>query len=137
MPNRVVIDSCIFVSALNAQEKHSQASFNFLQEINQGNYFGIIPATVLIEVVAAIKRRTNSYNLALQAKDFILNLKNLNFIDLDYSRTINMLNFTAQKGLRGMDAIIVWTAKEFNCQLATLDEEVKKLAKAEADLIDI
>ncbi|MFH1610500.1 MAG: type II toxin-antitoxin system VapC family toxin [Patescibacteria group bacterium] len=137
MNSQITIDSCVFVSALNLQEEHSDRCLDLLRQVNKGKYIAIIPTTVLVEVVAAIRRRTKSKKLAIKAKDFILNIKNLNFVDIDYSRTINMLKFVTENSLRGMDAIIVWTAKEFSCGLVTLDKEIKNLAKGKIKFVNL
>ena len=53
--------------------------------------------TVLIEVVAAIKRRTGSAILAKKAQNFILQIKNLNFVDLNFDRTLEIIDFVIEK----------------------------------------
>jgi len=129
MSQRVTIDSCVFVSALNKNEEYSEKSLRFLDKVHQGKYIAIVPVTVLIETVAAIRRRTNSDLLASKAKEFILSIENLSFVDVDYSRCMEMIDFVSANAFRGMDALIVWVAKEFECKLVTLDKEIVDLVK--------
>jgi len=82
MENKITIDSCVFVSALNSQEEHSN-------------------------------------------------------VDIDYHRTIDMSEFVTENNLRGMDAVVVWVAKEFVCDLATFDKEIKNLIKKDIRFVDL
>lgn len=107
----LTIDSSIFVAALHRDERYSDECLKLLQKVDRGEYQVVIPMTVLIEVVAAIKRRTGSSGLAVKARDFILQIKNLSFVDLNYERTIRIIDFVIENKLRGMDALVVATAK--------------------------
>lgn len=137
MSNQITIDSCVFVSALHSQEEYSGRCLKLLKQVDNGKYIAIIPTTVLVEVVAAIRRRTGSEKLANKAKEFLLNIKNLNFVDIGYSRAISMLEFVTENNLRGMDAIIAFVAKEFDCKLATLDKEMKSLLKGKIKFVNL
>ncbi len=60
----VVVDSSVFVAAFREQERFSREAFLFLQRIERGEITAVIPLSVLIEVVAAIRRRTAKDALA-------------------------------------------------------------------------
>lgn len=120
----LTIDSSVFVSALHKDEKYSDLCLKLLKKVDHGEHRVIISMTVLIEIVAAIKRRTGSAVLAKKAQNFILQIKNLSFVDLNYDRTLEIIDFVIESKLRGMDAIVAATAKEFECSLVTLDQEI-------------
>ena len=48
-----------------------------------GNNLAVLPYSVLVEVTAAIRRRTGSEKLALQAKDELLTIDTVSFVVLD------------------------------------------------------
>ena len=54
-----------------------------LEKIKDGEYIAIEPYIVLIEIVAAIKRRTGSTELAKRVKNDFLAIDTINFTDLD------------------------------------------------------
>lgn len=84
----------------------------------------IIPFSVLVEVVGAIKRRTGNQELAAEIGEKLLNQNNINFIDLTKQRAIHAMEISATLGLRGMDSLIVQISKEFNTEILTFDKEL-------------
>lgn len=120
----VTLDSSIIIAALRIQEeKHYQCRL-ILEQLKNGQHIAIEPYIVLVEVVSAIKRRTNSQHLALQVKESLLSMDTLNFVELESERADSASEISAQTGLRGMDAIIVQIAQEFDSFLVTLDNEM-------------
>ena len=95
----------------------------------KGKNFVIMPISILVEVVAAIKRRTGSEELAVAIKKELINTDNVSFVILD-DAAMEAADIAAKIGLRGMDAIVVQVAKEFNAELISFDEEMMKKAKA-------
>ena len=61
---QLVIDSSVFVAAFREQEKESEACLRLIEKIESGEVSAVIPTTVLLEVVAAIARRTSDAHLA-------------------------------------------------------------------------
>lgn len=51
------------------------------------------------------------------------------FFDLDLVRADEAANIAKEIGVRGMDAIVIQTAKEFDSILISLDGEMAKRAK--------
>ncbi|MCS6903101.1 MAG: PIN domain-containing protein, partial [Candidatus Bipolaricaulota bacterium] len=82
------------------------------------------PYTVLVEIVSAIKRRTKSENLAKKVQNGLLNLGTMYFIGLEAERAKEAAEIAQKTGVRGMDAIVAQTAKEFDASLVTLDENM-------------
>jgi hypothetical protein len=55
---RLVVDSSVFVAAFRDLEPSSTECFRFLSSLEKGTHQAVVPATVIVEVVAAISRRT-------------------------------------------------------------------------------
>ncbi len=60
MVERITIDSSVIIAALREQEPKHKECKSLLQKVKNGDYIAIEPYIVLIEVTAAIKRRTGS-----------------------------------------------------------------------------
>jgi len=88
------------------------------------------PYTVLVEVAAAVKRRTNSQRLAKRVKELLQNIDTLDFVELGTIRADAATDMAINTGLRGMDAIVVQVAAEFGATLVSLDEEMIEKARA-------
>ena len=95
------------------------------------------PYTVLVEVVAAIKRRTKSESLAERIKNDLEDIDTIKFSDLMSSRADSAAEIAKETDVRGMDAIVVQIAKEFNAPLVSLDGEMTKRAKLVVKIVDI
>jgi predicted nucleic acid-binding protein len=124
----------VIVAALRKQEVHYEAAKNLLEKVKDGNHIAIEPYIVLIEVVAAIKRRTGSTELAKRVKNDLLAIDTINFTDLESTRANDASEIALNLGVRGMDAIVIQTAKEFNIPLITLDKEIIEKAKSFVDI---
>lgn len=130
----ICLDSSVIVAALRKQEVHYEAAKNLLEKVKDGNHIAIEPYIVLIEVVAAIKRRTGSTELAKRVKNDFLAIDTINFTDLESTRASDASEIAMNLGVRGMDAIVIQTAKEFNVPLITLDKEMIEKAKSFVDI---
>ena len=84
----------------------------------------IMPYSILVEVVAAIRRRTGLEDLAGEVRKEILEIDNLSFVVLDQKAATEASDLAIQTGLRGMDVIVVQVAREFETELITFDEEM-------------
>ncbi|MBI5794012.1 PIN domain-containing protein [Candidatus Uhrbacteria bacterium] len=134
---QLVIDSSVFVAAFREQEKDSAVCFRLLTQLEQGKLTAIIPVSVLLEVVAAIARRTSDVELARRIGSRLVSFSSVSFIDLSIFRTLQYLDLTAELRLAGMDAIVVGTAKEFNLPLVTLDKEIQRRAGETVRLLSV
>ena len=130
----ICLDSSVIVAALRKQEVHYEDAKNLLEKVKDGNHIAIEPYIVLIEVVAAIKRRTGSTELAKRVKNDFLAIDTINFTDLESTRASDASEIAMNLGVRGMDAIVIQTAKEFNIPLITLDKEMIEKAKSFVDI---
>ena len=127
---RICLDSSVIVSALRKQEVNHEVSKDLLRKVKDGEYIAIEPYIVLVEITAAIRRRTGSSELADRVKNDLLNIDNINFMDLGYERAFQAADIAQMIGVRGMDAIVIQIAKEFDIPLITLDKEM--IEKAES-----
>ena len=61
----------------------------------------------------------------------------INFLDMDLVRADEAANIAKEFGVRGMDAIVIQTAKEFDSLLVSLDGEMVKRAKSVVTVKDV
>jgi predicted nucleic acid-binding protein len=134
MKKRLVLDSSVLVAGIKQDEsKHSECR-KLLQMIHEGKYFAIEPYTVLVEVVAAIRRRSGSESLAERVGNDLIDMDNIEFLEIVEGRAIEALKIALKSSLRGMDAIVIQVCKELGAPLVTLDEEMADKGK---DIIEI
>lgn len=126
---QVTLDSSIFIAALRKEELEHDSCFNILEKVKNGVYVAIEPYTVLIEVVAAIKRRTGSSELATNVKRFMESLDTVYFLELVRSRADKCAEICEKLSVKGMDSIVIQTAMENGAILVTLDKEMDGRAR--------
>ena len=129
----ICLDSSVIVAALRKQEIHHNVARNILEKVKNGEYIAIEPYIVLVEIVAAIKRRTGSIELANRVKDDLLAINNINFTDLESIRADAAAEIAINMGVRGMDAIVIQIAKEFGIPLISLDMEMIEKSRSFVD----
>ena len=134
MVEELTIDSSVIVASLLEQEKGHAKVLKIWGEVLAGRAVAIMPYTVLVEVVAAIRCRTGDKVLALKIKKELLSIDNLNFTIVDPESASEAADIAIESGMRGMDAIIVQTAKEYGTSLVTLDNEMISKAKGIANI---
>ena len=126
---QLILDSSVFVAALRKDEKSYPEALRLFQQIKDGKHIAIEPYSVLVEVVAAIRRRTNSNLLANRVKNDFLNIGSLVFVDIDSTIAENAADLAADIGVRGMDAIVIQVAREYNAPMVSMDMEMVEKAK--------
>ena len=137
MVKYITIDSSVIVAALREQEEKHEVCKKLLERVKDGEFVALEPYTVLVEVVAAIKRRTKSESLAERIKNDLEDIDTIKFSDLMSSRADSAAEIAKETDVRGMDAIVVQIAKEFNAPLVSLDGEMTKRAKLVVKIVDI
>ena len=120
----LTVDSSVIVAALRREEDLHGACQRVLGQIDSGDHTAVEPFTVLVEVVAAIRRRTGSPALALRVHRDLAAMPSLRFVELDARRAGAAARIAEESGLRGMDAIVVQIAQEFGAALVTQDAEM-------------
>ncbi len=126
---RVTLDSSVFIAALRKEEPAHDSCLGILEKVKNGVYVAIEPYTVLIEIVAAIKRRTGSSELAMNVKKYIHSLDTIYFLELVKSRADKCAEVCEKLSVRGMDSIVIQTALENGTLLVTLDKEMEERAR--------
>lgn len=134
MTEMVTLDSSVFVAALRREEEYFRACQSLLEKVKDGILVAVEPYTVLIEIAAAIRRRTGSQKLSERIAKDLLEINSINFLDMDTTRAKRAMEIAQRLGVRGMDAIVIQIADEFHTTLIGLDAEMLERAK---DLVKI
>ncbi len=121
---RLTIDSSVIISSLLKNEPRHKEAFEIWESVLTGKNLAFMPYSVLVEVVAAIRRRTGSEKLAFEIKQELLNIESLSFVVLDDKSAIEAADLAAKTAARGMDALVIQVAKEFETELISFDEEL-------------
>lgn len=122
------IDSSVWVAAFLASEASHKRAYAFLTSVIKDNSSVILPVTIPVEVALALARRGAS-PLANEALEFMLTLPSVQFVEITYLRMIDIIQATAPLKVRGMDAIVIAVAREYDSRLVTLDKELERRAK--------
>lgn len=121
---RLTIDSSVIIASLLKKEPRHKEALEIWNAVLSGRNVAVMPYSVLVEVVAAIKRRTGSESLAMQVKQELLNIEAISFVILDDKSAVEAADLAAETGVRGMDALLIQVAKEFGTELISFDEEM-------------
>jgi predicted nucleic acid-binding protein len=127
---RLTLDSSVIIASLLEKEPRHREALEIWSTILSGNNIAIMPYSVLVEVVAAIKRRTGSESLAMEVKEELLNVETISFVILDDKSAVEAADLAAKTGVRGMDALLIQVAKEFGTELISFDEEMMSKSKS-------
>lgn len=120
----LTLDSSVIIAALRKQEgKHSECR-TLLEKVKDGEFIALEPYTVLIEVVAAVRRRTRDKDLAGGVRSDLQDIETLNFLELTSVRARLASEIAEDVGVRGMDAVVIQVAREFNVPLVSLDADM-------------
>ncbi len=127
---RYTVDTSVWVSVFLIGEPVHNQSRKFLRDLIQAGDEVVIPTTVYLEVIMAVGRRERTTEIRETVSRYLLSISNIQFVDIDYVRMLAIARETSALRLRGMDAILVGVAKEFDAELVTLDAELAARAKA-------
>ncbi|MBI4171042.1 MAG: type II toxin-antitoxin system VapC family toxin [Candidatus Aenigmarchaeota archaeon] len=133
----ITLDSSVIVASVMEKEEHHDACAKLMNKLSKAEYDAAVPYSVLVEVTASVKRRTDSEELATIIENDLKNISSINFFELSEWRTEEAVVIAAKTGLRGMDAIIVQIAKEHDASLVTLDNEIVQRAQSIVNIIKI
>ena len=102
MVEKLTIDSSVIVASLLEKEKDHHNSLKLWNEVIAGKVIAIMPYTVLVEVVAAIRRRTGQKELAIKIKNELLAMDSVNFVIIDPESALEASDIAVESGVRGM-----------------------------------
>jgi len=123
---KLTIDSSVIIASLLENEPRHGEAMRIWDAVIVGGDVAIMPYSVFVEVVAAIRRRTGSEELATEVKEELLKIENVSFVILDQKAAEDAADIAIQKGVRGMDALVMQTAREYETELVTFDDEMMK-----------
>lgn len=120
------LDSSVIVSYILKDELNSSKAEEILNNIAQRNYKIIVPLTVLVEIVSAVKRRTGSSELSSKILEKFCQAPNFLFVEITLQNIIKASQIAIKYGLRGMDSVIVQISEEYKTELITFDREIEE-----------
>ena len=131
MPNGIknksyTLDSSVIVSYILKDESNSRQAEELLNNIAENDSKIIIPTTVLVEIVSAVKRRTGSFELAERILDHFSNAPGFIYIEINLQNVIKASQIAVNYSLRGMDSLIVQISEEYKTELITFDLEIQE-----------
>lgn len=133
----LTLDSSTIVASLRKNEENHKECRTLLEKVKDGKFIALEPYIVLVEVAAAIRRRTNSKELAGRVKNDLEEMETIFFFDLVKSRADKAIDIAKQTGVRGMDAVVIQIAKENDASLVSLDKEMVEKAKLVVKIKDV
>ena len=95
----LTLDSSVIVAALREHEEKHEVCKCLLERVKNGEFIALESYTVLVEVVAAIKRRTGSEHLAERVKSGLENIDSINFLDLISIRADDAADISKETGV--------------------------------------
>jgi len=107
MVSPLTFDSSLIVAALREEEEKHERCRDILERTKSGEFTALEPYTVLVEVVAAIRRRTGSEELAERVGNDLQGIDSIFFFDLIKERADKACKIAKKTAVRGMDAIVV------------------------------
>jgi predicted nucleic acid-binding protein len=132
MVEEVILDSSILVSAFVKGDKFRPVARLVMEKIFLGEYHATTSAIVPVEVCGSISKRVG-VDKAEVAKTQLMRWGDMGLItydELSAKRRDEAVDLAIKLRMRGMDAIIVQTAKERGGALITFDNEVAGKANA-------
>ncbi len=126
----LTIDSSVIGASLIEKENRHTEALQIWQSVLSGDNMAIMPYSILVEVVAAVRRRTGSADLATAVKENLLHIDTLFFVALDQNTAARAADIAVLTGGRGMDALVIQVALEFDATLISFDIEMLERASA-------
>jgi len=125
---KVTLDASVWLAAFSPAERdHADCALLVSLLIERGAELHQ-PGLFVIEVCAAIARRTRNRTLAIEAGRISLDMPGLVVHALTHELAAKAAEIAADCALRGADAVYVATAQDMNATLVTLDRELLERA---------
>jgi predicted nucleic acid-binding protein len=134
---KVVVDSCIFVSALNPKDIFHAECFPIFEKIIKSEISVKCPFIVLTETCCILNRRTQDENLAHESIEVLTSIPSIEWIDLTSDTAKKSCELGIKSKLKGNDSIILQTANEFEISLITKDGEIKSCFRPKRNYFEI
>jgi predicted nucleic acid-binding protein len=114
---RLTVDSSIIVSSLLENEPRHKEARKIWSNVLSGKNVAIMPYSVFVEVVGAVRRRTDSEDLAREVGKQLLEIETVFFVGLDDKSAKEAAEIAVTTGVRGMDALVLQVAQDFGTEL--------------------
>ncbi len=137
MKDYVVVDASLWVARLVGEDAFHALSRAWLEAQRAAGTRFLAPALLLVEVAAAISRRTGEPELARRAVDALHNLPDLRLIAMGQTVVTTATQITIDVGVRGADAFYVAIAQRLGLPLATLDVDQRERASCVVNVLDL
>jgi predicted nucleic acid-binding protein len=120
----VTIDASVWLAAISPTETAHAASLAVLRALARTGVTLHQPTLFVVEVCAAVARRTRDSRLALQAASVVRSEPRIVTHEIDDVISADATQIAAHCALRGADSIYVSTARVTGSTLITLDNEL-------------
>lgn len=124
MMRLLTIDSSVIIASLLEREPRHLEAKEIWESVLSGENHAVMPWTVFVEIVAAVRRRTGLEKLAGNMAKQLRTIDAVSFVSLDDKSAADAAALAGKTGLRGMDAIVVQVAREFKAELISFDIEM-------------
>lgn len=131
----ITIDASVWVAADTSDEAARDVSRALLRAVLEARLAVHQPALSLVEVTAAVARRTQDANLAREAGQRILEMPFLVVHPLDLDSASEAAALAGHVRLRAADAVYAATALRHGTQLVTLDQELRERSALVVDAL--
>lgn len=119
----LTIDASVFVAACHRREPGHVASRRLLAAVRDAGTPLLEPASMPVEVAAALSRAGGDANLAREYAAAIIALPRLTLVAIDEELMRRAVDLAADRRLRGADAMYATVASLYGARLVTLDGE--------------
>jgi predicted nucleic acid-binding protein len=119
----LVVDGSVWVSRYLPAEDTHDASREWLEKYFRAGGQLVEPVLLLVELSAAISRRTGAPDLAIETADRLSRLRSIRFVSVDRGLGVMATRIAADRRLRGADAIYAAVAHRLGIPLLTWDRE--------------
>ncbi|MGC8783845.1 MAG: type II toxin-antitoxin system VapC family toxin [Armatimonadota bacterium] len=133
---RLVIDSNIFVSALDPNDVFHSDCYPVIERLLSREVEAVCPLLVLVEVTCVLRRRTGSEPLARSVLRSLLQWPSIEWLDITREAAEHAAALGARTGVRAGDALILRVAEQYDIPLLTKDKEMKQKRPESVQVID-
>ena len=120
----ITIDASVLVAAGSPEDPAHEVATAFLEVVGDRGLVCHQPTLSVVEVAAAIGRRTGREDLAADASAALLAMPGLVLHPLDVEASAEAASLAARLRLRAADAVYAAIAVRHDAALVTLDDEI-------------
>jgi predicted nucleic acid-binding protein len=131
----ITIDASVLVAAGSPDDPAQADAAAFLVSAISAGVAVHQPTLALVEVSAAVARRTGDHDLAREAGAALLAMPGLVLHSLDLDASAEAAALAAQRRLRAADSVYAAIAARHEATLVTLDDELRDRSRAVVDAV--